>query len=524
MVVAQADSIDEIDVGIDNLEPSINSIDPDPNGVMNGMYRWFSDITDDLSGVEQVDFYLIEKDNFNYCADVNTCWLGAGAIVWSQTSVDFNTDIMQFYYDLNTLNHPDGDYNVGFGATDIAGNYAYMEIDPIIDNTKPVINSVVVPNTVPITRGTTVTVNVNVTDNLSGVDSVWATITRPDLTVDKIFLTGTEPVYTGSYVTDTTFPSGNYVVQIDANDFATNTAVSQTTDFNLFYSYLVETALNDYSVTQGDSVTIDGNVFADDGSIIGDFNVNLVLPTGDVLVAIDAITGQFSYVYDTSSTSAGTFDVNAEAEAPNGVTTVAWKILSIANPPTQPASPGAPGGPSGPTGGSGSTAGLQISFEGDCVDGEVSVRVGNVRNNPVEGASVAVIFNRKIIENHTTNADGVFSFTPSEEGKYSFKATKGRTTSTIEYLDTVICPEEQPEETPPVDTGEEDETPPGEEEPEDGAGEEEPPTDTPPEEEQPTPGPTGFFGLSALPPGMIIGLLLLIGAILIGVGFKRFKK
>jgi len=225
-VVAQPDSIDDINIGIDDTGPTIVSIDPDPNGIMNGIYRWYADITDDLSGIATVDFFLIEKGGYMYCS-LGVCWYGDGNLVWSQANVDFNADLNKFFYDLNTLNHPDGDYNVGFGATDIAGNYSYLEVDPIIDNTPPVISPWYLTPADPV-RGEVLSFQATVTDNLTGVETVTATIaekaTGREYTAAMPRVSGDVMggTHTGTIDTNNEFGFGDYNVRITATDFATN--------------------------------------------------------------------------------------------------------------------------------------------------------------------------------------------------------------------------------------------------------------------------------------------------------------
>ncbi len=458
-VVGQPDSFDEVKVGVDDASPSIISINPDEAGIMNGIYRWFSHITDDLSGLAQVNFYLIEKDGINYCYDGN-CHTGDGNIVWAEANVDFNSGLGKFFFDVNTLNFADGDYNVAFEATDIAGNYARLEIDPIIDNTKPVIHTVTVLPADPKLRTDSIVIEANVTDNLSGVDSVWATVTRPDLvTVDKIFLSLSGGLYKGIYPTDTSSDQGKYTVQVDANDFATNVAATVSTDFNLFYSYIVQISLDDYSIYPGTKVQVDGNVFKEDGSVIGDFNIFLTLPDGNTLVAVDANTGMFSYTIDTTRISAGNYDINAYATTSAGIESINWKILSVTNQPAQPE----PVQPQSPGGGGARRLGFYCG-DNKCLGTETC-------DSCSQDCGVCE----------------VEELPPPE-------------------------PELEPE--PPVDTGPE----PTESGP---TFTEEPPTT--PEQGGDQTGPTGFFGLAGNQTSILLGLLflLIIGTVF---GYKKLAK
>jgi hypothetical protein len=524
-VVSQADAIDEIHMGIDNQKPEINSITPDESEIMNGIYTWHADVSDNLSGIAQVDFYLIEKAGYEYCKQVDEnlqCWIGDGNSIWPVPNVSFNANIEpygKFYYDLNTLNFPDGDYNVGFGATDIAGNYFYKEVDPIIDNTKPIINSVAITPAGPKIRGTTIIISANVSDNLSGVNSVWATITRQGGAIDSLPLAGTEPNYTANYVTDTSFPAdGTYNVQINAVDNATNNAVSYLASFDLNYSYAIDINLSSNSATQGDSVTITGKLTKDDSTIIGDYTIELALPTGTVTIDVNAITGEFSYVLNTAGIATGTHTITGKATAPNSIVSTSTEQLTINALPVPTPTPPATGGSFGGGGSSGGSSGssLILTIDGNCLNKEIIITVRNPANNLVPGATIAVMKNNSQIAELTSDSSGKAVFIAKEAGKYTFNARKGIASSTIYSLEIAECTE--PVETPQA----------------------QPETEKPKPSPAPAPNttgkqgidtspapttmavitPTGFFGLESGIGNIAMGILVIIGVAWFGFAYK----
>ncbi|MBT4192634.1 MAG: hypothetical protein HOE11_04970 [Candidatus Diapherotrites archaeon] len=337
-IVSQQASYADVNVGIDNEDPVISSINPDEAGIMNGVYRWFSDINDDLSGLAEVNFYLIEKNGVVYC-DGN-CWTGDGNVVWSQMNVDFNSDLSKWFYDLNTLNHPDGDYNVAFEAYDIAGNYTYLEVDPIIDNTSPVIASVTITSD-PTRRDNSVLVEAIVTDNITGVASVTATLDG-----NVIVLTVDGNKYTGAYYSDNTWTIGTHVVTIDSVDVAGNTA-TQNKNFEVLKNYYfnIDTSASGTATT---NFSFDGN-FRNDLNVVPTLDGNVILVTSNIVddanVVFDA---NGLYTITTNSLSAGTYviDLNYNQVDYNYVERINIQVNSPPAPNPGP-SPGPSGGPSG---------------------------------------------------------------------------------------------------------------------------------------------------------------------------------
>ncbi len=339
-VVAQSDSYAEIKIGIDNTPPEILSIVPDEQGIMNGIYTWYSEIKDNLSGISQVDFYLIEKQGEEYCGVCEQdCHIGTGEIVWATTDVPYNSESGKFYYNLDTTNHPDGHYNVGFKATDIAGNYTYLEIDPVIDNTPPSILNISYSPEDTKFRGESVEIKATVTDNMSGVKEVIAKVTNPNNEEIEIVLTGKgNNIYSGFYETtldSLAEPENNtYTVTINAKDNADNLAAQKTYSFILNYKYILDIFLEKSIVYSKDKVILNGTIMKDDGTVPEQAEIILSYTNGTnlenetIFLEYNIETGEittkeFKYDY------LGEYTFTAKILAPNGIEFIDMEKVSI---------------------------------------------------------------------------------------------------------------------------------------------------------------------------------------------------
>jgi len=510
--VGQSSSYDELKVGIDNAVPLINSIDPDVNGFINGVYRVYSSVEDNLSGISQVDFYLIEKDGIDYCVGLD-CHIGDGNVVWPQLDVPFDTNINKFYWDLNTLLFPDGDYNIAVGATDIAGNYGYLEIDPTIDNTPPTISTTdVTPN--PIPRGNMVTIDVNASDKLTGIDSVIATIKDPaSATIKTLVLSGSGNIYTGTFDTNSDWNIGTYNVTVDVNDMAGNIN-SKSIDINVFENYSFSLSLSDSSVETGTIVTLSGQLISDTGRQVSDENVFVSGFFGSARVETDA-NGSFSYTFTPNTT--GTLNIAVKYTDENRMYSDSMN-LNVTNPTATPAPASTPPAISSSGSGGGGGSGGDSSASRLLVVNPSAVNVG-------EDVTVSALckwaFGCKVyadgklldeISNSAGFQDFAVSFdTPGE--KLAELYWKGTTdtlvaskTVTVNEVEEVVVEEPVVEETNSNSgTGNTDTTPTE--------------TNNQPEEPPAEPEtPTGFFGLGNLDlAGFSSSPLMLLIALLIGL-------
>jgi hypothetical protein len=173
-VIMDENSVEDVDfnLGIDVTVPQFPVADSEaiiPSaGYHKDMLHVDVNAWDTLSGVSTVNIIMIDKitqvAKWNAVADYN--WTTG---LWFH---DFNTELL----DVNGNRVlPDSNYDIQAIVVDVAGNTAERTVDPGVDNTDPVINSIVVTGN-PMVRENTITIDVNAEDNFSGVNTVLATI------------------------------------------------------------------------------------------------------------------------------------------------------------------------------------------------------------------------------------------------------------------------------------------------------------------------------------------------------------
>ena len=350
----------DFNIGVDTNAPTISDIDPNAGSTVHGTIIMDANVHDAQSGVSEVWFRLFTKDSFG----------NNDVLMWAGQA-DHNAITGRWWVDFNTFLVPDGNYNVDVNARDIAGNEGSEFVDPVVDNTGPVINSAKNWTFTPIFRGERIIIDVNVTDNMSGVDTVWAGILSPDGNLTNTILEYKwDTIYRCEYPTTLGFQAddGNntYLVAIDANDIAGNLAAEFNMDFNLTYRYLLDITLSSNSVTTGDTVDVNGTLTMDNGSLVGDANIDIAFDGNVYTVAVDANTGLFSLGLNTDT--AGTYSVDANITAPNGIDFNDSEMLVVSDPAAPPAAP--PAGPpavgGGGGGGGGGGTGTQVCNNYSC--------------------------------------------------------------------------------------------------------------------------------------------------------------
>lgn len=153
-----------ITIGYDTEAPKIyeDSLNPGTRDAISGLWNFSANISDN-GVVKNVTFVLTNKTNANM-----TCMVGP---------VNYNntTDLWEVA-NFNTTDQnctPDGYYNFTVYAQDYAGNVATLMIDPMIDNTPPVVlNTTAVTGSYGENGG--FSVSAQVTDNLAGVTNATA--------------------------------------------------------------------------------------------------------------------------------------------------------------------------------------------------------------------------------------------------------------------------------------------------------------------------------------------------------------
>ncbi|MBW3014198.1 hypothetical protein KY335_03055, partial [Candidatus Woesearchaeota archaeon] len=203
-----------------------------------------------------------------------------------------------------------GVYNWSIQCADDAGNTVNTPQRSLttIDTSGP---DIVLQDVVTVARGDTFTIDATVTD-VSGVDYVYGKLGATTVGLDKSGDRYTQDVATSSGST-----LGNYTYTVYANDTSGYTS-SESDVFLLVQGYVFTLSLNPGTATPGATVTLTGNVLADDNSNIPETSLRLILPVETVTLSVDA-NGDFSHTF-TAPGSDGTYDIVVEIDGNNGHT------------------------------------------------------------------------------------------------------------------------------------------------------------------------------------------------------------
>ena len=206
------DAVDYFYIGYDITPPEIVEI-VDP-GFISGTVTLQANVTDDASGVAHVWMSIQDK--------------GSEDLLWTGEAF-YNSETGYYEVDFNSMQITiDGSYNIYVEATDVAGNTATGYIDPVIDNTNPVIESFVMSPNNPV-RGEQLLFQARVSDNISGIQNVVMEIRdcNNNLHIIEVIRTSGNDmngVYEGTIDTNNEFAACDYVAVITAKDRANNSA------------------------------------------------------------------------------------------------------------------------------------------------------------------------------------------------------------------------------------------------------------------------------------------------------------
>ncbi|MBW2999599.1 hypothetical protein KY339_02900, partial [Candidatus Woesearchaeota archaeon] len=221
-----------------------------------------------------------------------------------------------------------GNYNWSIQCIDDADNLGFSSIVNIdvVDLTGPDITINEIPTVI---RANPALIEAEVTD-ISGVSQVTATITDPNGNTTALTLTEDGIYYTAEYPTTVDSLLGEYVVEITALDTLDNPS-DASTNFEVTYGYVVDISLNPSSAKTGNLIEASGNVKFDNGDLVPESEIMLLLPAGNVSVAINASSGDFSHSFNAPG-SAGTYDITAQITPENGFTFSDTEALTVSNP------------------------------------------------------------------------------------------------------------------------------------------------------------------------------------------------
>ncbi|MFC1722949.1 Ig-like domain-containing protein [Nanoarchaeota archaeon] len=265
------------EVTIDRTAPDVELLSPENNS------------TNDV----HVNFNFEAIDNYD---DVLDCTLYLDGLEDdSAPGVDSFTKLL-----------PVGDYVWKVQCVDDAGNIGESEVwaVEVIDITGP---DITMNNPDVVFRGDNIDISFDAYD-ISGVESVTATLTDPDDSLQTITLENDQDTYTASVETTMNDTLGVFVLEVQAVD-TLNNSNSGEDEILLTYKYVIDLSVPS-SVTPSATVTASGTVVMDDGSAVPETGALMLIPTNanSTEVQITLTDGVFSHQFAAPSTI-GSYDV-----------------------------------------------------------------------------------------------------------------------------------------------------------------------------------------------------------------------
>ncbi|MBI4150213.1 hypothetical protein HY488_02295 [Candidatus Woesearchaeota archaeon] len=179
-------------------------------------------------------------------------------------------------------------------------------------------------------RASPLTITADITD-VSGIQSVTATLRDPANNVVTTTLTNSGSTYTLTYPTTMSTPLGTYAATFTATD-TLNYSNSASKSFPLTYAYLITLTLSPTQTQPESGVSVSGNVVKDDNTKVPESTVTLFLPGNQsAQVPLDA-SGNYVYAFNAPSDD-GVYDIIASiTSAQNNVTYNATEQLTVSSP------------------------------------------------------------------------------------------------------------------------------------------------------------------------------------------------
>lgn len=291
-------------VAVDKTAPNITLVSPTNESNVDANFTF--DVMDNYDSMLDCTLYVNGQAN------------GTGQVNTSQSST---------YLITSTLGP--ANYTWRIECIDDAGNNGISEEwnVTIIDTIGP---SIAFNDVGTVVRGNSIIINATITD-ISGVDenTVYATMEDANNVTVNVTLakeTGTDN-YIGAYPTNSSFPLGQYIARVFAEDNFANSN-SYYAVYNLTYAYVVTLILNPNPAQTGQQVTASGTVAYDSGEIANDGFIILILPN----TSIDAVmeNGGFSHEFNAPDIAA-LYDIIATITPGNGFTFSAIGTLNVTN-------------------------------------------------------------------------------------------------------------------------------------------------------------------------------------------------
>lgn len=179
-------------------------------------------------------------------------------------------------------------------------------------------------------RGDSIVVTANITDP-SSLANVTASLIKPDGTVEQVSPSVSGTVYTVTYPTASSTPTGNYAVAFSATDVL-GFGSSATESFLVTYKVNIQLTLDPSSTAPSGTVLASGTVIDDTNTVIPESSLLIFVGNStSAVVSRDPITGAYNYSF-TAPSSPGTYNITAQVtSAGNGVTYSKTAVLTVAS-------------------------------------------------------------------------------------------------------------------------------------------------------------------------------------------------
>lgn len=266
----------------------------------------------------------ISKVTYSYCqCSANSTNCTANATTINLTCIG---NICNGTADFSSFN--EGDYacyainasnNVG-GSRSIFGRINFTGQPPQVTGITPATGSIYLV-------GDTVTIAANATDNQTAVDTVTATITYPNGTINTISLTKSGDRHSKNFVIPDL--TGWYNITFIANDTTGNINNTQITQFKAVPVYNISFTLNPTSVRPGRTVRAAGTAKLANGSDIPETKVTVVVRGTETNATLT--NGSFSHTFSAPN-SAGNYNIEVLVRAANGYNYSSTQRLRVQTP------------------------------------------------------------------------------------------------------------------------------------------------------------------------------------------------
>ena len=286
--------------GFDRTPPAVDLISPDNNEAIDetGFFRF--NATDNLASA--LECRLLADGNQEASASAAS----------GETAA------------ISSSNISEGTHLWKVSCSDPAGNTAESQQRTYtLDRSAPVISFNDLPDY--IARGNSINLSAAVTD-ISAVN-VTARILAPNGTIMNLDIEKDGNEYKMDHLTALDTEQGYYNITYKAMDIFGHLS-QKTARVLVTYSYKISLGLNPDEVGIGGAVDITGRVLKDDGSIVPENKIILVLPSEDVEADINNDTGNFGYSFSAPN-SAGQYLIMAKITAENNMTYTGSAVLKV---------------------------------------------------------------------------------------------------------------------------------------------------------------------------------------------------